>query len=456
MPSNDLLPVTQRALLHRIAAEQSTRRAPSLAAAVVRDSEVVWFGARGRVDGAAPTADTQYRIGSITKTFVAAHVMRLRDEGRISLSDPLERHVPGSPFGDRTIVDLLAHTSGLDAEPPAPWWERTPGTSWDELAAAVGPEARERREGWHFHYSNLGYAALGELIARLCGRSWLDALRADILEPLGMARTTAMPEKPHAGGWAVHPWADVLLPEPAHDHGALAPAGQLWSTATDLSRWTAFLGGDTGGVLHPDTLAEMCAPSTTHAADWQAGYGLGVQLRHDRGRVLVGHTGSMPGFLAFVWVDPKDRTGITVFANTTTGVTGELGLDLLRILDEHEPRLAEEWAPMPDFDPELLALAGPWYWGPSAYALKLLPDRWLDLAPIGRTGRTSRFSPEPDGTWMGRDGYYAGEPLHVVRRPDGEVSHLDLGTFIFTRTPYEDSGVVPGDIDPDGWRAGSQ
>jgi CubicO group peptidase (beta-lactamase class C family) len=450
----ELLPVTARALLHRVATEQAGSRVPSLVGAVIRDGELVWFGGRGRVDGAAPTTDTQYRIGSITKTFVAVLVMRLRDEGKLDLTDPLERHVPGSPIGDRTVAELLAHTSGLPAESPGEWWERTPGLAWQDLAAAVDPESRKRRPGWNFHYSNLGFGALGELVARARGMSWLDALRGEILQPLGLTRTTPMPEKPHAQGYAVHPWADVLLPEPAHDHVAMAPAGQLWSTVTDLGRWSAFLGGDTDDVLSEDTLDEMRTPSTANGADPQSGYGLGVQLRHDRGRILAGHGGSMPGFLASSWADPTERTAIAVMANTTAGLSGDVGLDLLRIVAEHEPRIPDEWEPAAGVDPALLELAGPWYWGPSPYVLRLLPDGWLDLAPLGRGSRASRFRPEADGTWMGLDSYYDGEPLRVVRRQDGTVSHLDLGTFIFTRTPYDASAAIPGDVHPDGWRPG--
>ncbi len=420
---------------------------------MVRDGQLVWSGGRGTVDGAAPGADTQYRIGSITKTFVAVLVMRLRDEGKLELADPIGRHLPGTGFGERTVAQLLAHTSGLTAESPGDWWERTPGVSWTELVAAVGPEPRPRREGWHFHYSNLGFATLGELVGRLRGMSWLDALREEILDPLGMTRTTAMPEKPHADGWAVHPWADVLLPEPAHDAVAMAPAGQLWSTVTDLSRWASFVAGDTAGLLDPETLAEMRAPSTMHdGGEWQGSFGLGIQLRRDRGRVLAGHGGSMPGFLAFLWASPEEATGVVAFANTTAGLTADLPTDLLEILDRHEPHIPAEWTPLTSVDPALLDLAGPWYWGPTPYALRVRADRWLDLGPLGPTGRASRFRPEDDGTWTGLDGYFVGEKLRLVRRGDGTVSHFDLGTFIFTRAPYEASGVIPGDVDPDGWR----
>ncbi|MFD8169779.1 serine hydrolase, partial [Streptomyces cellulosae] len=98
-PQEELLPGTRRALLHRIAVAQTEGRAPSLVAAVVRDGRTVWSGARSSVEGEVPDGDVQYRIGSITKTFTAVLVMRLRDEGLLDLADPLERHLPGTGVG---------------------------------------------------------------------------------------------------------------------------------------------------------------------------------------------------------------------------------------------------------------------------------------------------------------------------------------------------------------------
>src|SRR5687767_1873640 len=96
-------------------------------AGIVRDGAMVWSAGRGSVDGSLPTVDTQYRIGSITKPFTAVLVMRLRDEGVLDLGDRVDKHIPGTAVGDRTIRELLAHSGGLAAEPPGPWWERSPG-----------------------------------------------------------------------------------------------------------------------------------------------------------------------------------------------------------------------------------------------------------------------------------------------------------------------------------------
>ncbi|HET6499244.1 MAG TPA: serine hydrolase domain-containing protein [Amycolatopsis sp.] len=447
-----MLPSTETALLRRLATEQSANRVPSLVAAVVRDGELVWSGARGRIDGETPDNDTQYRLGSITKTLVAALVLRLRDEGRLDLNDPLDKHVPGTSFGSTTLAQLLSHTGGLTSESPGSWWERTPGNDWPALETSLTPEMIKNRPGSRFHYSNVGYGVLGELVARHRGVSWFAALRQEILTPLGMTRTTPHPEGRHALGWAVHPFADVLLPEPTPDAGAMAPAGQLWSTVDDLARWTAFVGGHTADVLRPDTVAEMRAVATVEDGDaWTSGYGLGIQLLRHRGRRLAGHGGSMPGFLACTLTDETTGTGALALANTTSGVAiMSLAIDLIAIADEQEPKLPAEWEPE-EVDAGLLELTGLWHWGPTPYHLRLIPGGMLDLVPVA-TGRASRFRAAGRDEWLGLDGYYAGETLRVGRATDGTPTHLDLATFIFTRTPYDPAAPIPGGVDETGWR----
>ncbi|NGN69949.1 beta-lactamase family protein [Streptomyces sp. A7024] len=456
-----LLPATRRALLHRIATAQTEGRTPSLVAAVVRDGALVWDGGRTCVDGHAPDTDTQYRIGSITKTLIAVQVLRLRDEGLVDLADPLEKHLPGTQHGSATLAQLLSHTSGLAAEPRGPWWERTDGALRPELGALYEDRPTVHPPGRRFHYSNTGYAYLGALVAQLRGAPYEEVLRREVLEPLGMARTTPGPEAPHAGGWAVHPWADVMQPEPLTETGVMAPAGQYWSTTADLARWAAFLAAGDDRVLSAATLAEMREPAAApQERDWDSSFGLGIQLIRDpardegRGRLLAGHFGSMPGFLAGVLIDVAEGLGAVALTNVTSGpAIGSLTADLIRIVAEHEPKIPDPWRPMPAAeaaDADLLALTGPWYWGANPFALRLHADRALDLTPLGGRGRASRFRPEPDGTWTGLDGYYTGETLRPVRTEDGRVTHLDLATFVLTRQPYDPEAPVPGGTE--GWQ----
>ena len=118
--------------------------------------------------------------------------MRLRDEGRLHLDDPLERHLPGTPLGDRTVGQLLSHLAGASAESPGGWWERTPGGSLDDLG--LGPDDVVLGAARRFHYSNLGFGLLGELVARHARhRPGTTPSPREVLAPLGMTRTTPRP-----------------------------------------------------------------------------------------------------------------------------------------------------------------------------------------------------------------------------------------------------------------------
>ena len=232
---------------------------------MVRDGGQAWFGARSMLDGHEPDGDTQYRIGSLTKTFIAVLVMRLRDEGRLDLADPLGKHLDAGRAASATIAQLLSHTAGLASETPGPWWERSPGDLRPGLADILGPH-RIRPAGC----STTPTPATGcsaRWSASCAGTAGSEALRQEILDPLGMARTTLSPEPPHARGFAVHPWADVMQLEPADATGLMAPAGELWSTAEDLCRFAAFLLDGDDRVLPATTLAEMRTPASPPGDD---------------------------------------------------------------------------------------------------------------------------------------------------------------------------------------------
>lgn len=447
-----LLPMTQRRLDRRAATLQAEGRIPSLVTGLVRDCGLVWSAARGTLPAGVDPLALQYRIGSITKTFVAVAVLQLRDAGKVRLTDPIETYVPGTLFADRTVAHLLTHTGGIAAELPGSWWERAPGVDREDLHTALAQGTVLDRPGRHVHYSNIAFAVLGELVSRVSGRAWDEVIDQQVLAPLQMQRTTALPQSPFAAGYAVHPYADVLLPEKVQDTGAMAPAGQLWSTVADLGRWAAFLAGDTGGVLDSDTLAEMCEPAAVaDDVEFSSGRGLGVQLYRENGRRLVGHGGSMPGFQAGVRVHRESATGIVVVMNCTTpGKVADLE-DPFDVLEECEPRLPEPWVAQPSVPASLLELTGSWFWGTSEGTVRVLEQGWLKLEHVSGMTTTSRFRPAGTDTWTGLDGYFRGETLRVVRAGDGTAEHLDIGTFVFTRRPYQPGEIIPGGMDDGGW-----
>src|SRR5215475_9886759 len=449
---------TRRLLDVRLAREQADQRLPSVTAGVARDGELLWTGGRGVADGQTPDANTQYRAGSITKTVVATAVLMLRDAGRLTLSDPIASYLNGEvagAVGSMTIGGLLSHAAGLRAETAGPWWERTPGTSLGELAtSSLGADAARFRPGRRHHYSNVGYALLGALLTAQHGLPWYEVIARDLLGPLGMNRTTTRPQRPHATGYAVHPYADALLTEPEHDAGAMAPAGQLWTTVGDLAAFARFLSGGGPALLAEATLAEMREPIVINdipEQSWAAGYGMGLQLWNTDGQRYYGHTGSMPGFIAIMQITdgPGSDTAI-VMCNSTAGFNTALAEDLLGILSDGEPYCPAEWMPA-KIDQRLLDMLGSWFWGPAPFTLRLDGDV-LELSMDGG-GRAMRFAPDGEGKWTGVDGYQAGEPLVPVTGPDGSVVALDIGSFIYTRTPYDPAAPVPGSIDPARWQA---
>jgi len=249
---------------------------------------VVWAAAVGTAsyeDERDATPETQYRIGSITKTFTATAVMQLRDAGLLDLDDRLDEHVGGVRVGSPTIRRLLAHLSGFQREPGEMWVSGEAPTIEELLAAMdtyelVLPAARAH------HYSNLAYALLGELVARRSGKPYAQYVDDRILQPLGLARTTWVPQEPYAQGYLVDEYAGTVHREPHTDLRGAAAMGQLWSTVGDLCTWASFLARGRGGVLDASTVEEMWFPQVLVNPDrWERGWGLGLELLNRDGRI---------------------------------------------------------------------------------------------------------------------------------------------------------------------------
>ncbi len=442
LPVDPVAPVTARRLLSRVARAQVEGRLPSIAAGVIRDGSLVWSAGYGAVPG--DHLDTQYKIGSITKTMTAVLVLQLVDEGRLALDDSVGSVLGEVGYADRTIRALLAHNAGLQAEPNGPWWERSEGGSFADLAAANDGSGAVLPVGEQFHYTNLAYGLLGEVVARLRGGTWWENVQSRILAPLGMSRTSYLAQAPHAQGTSIHPWTGEAIDEPHPDTGAMAPAGQLWSTVTDLTRYAQFLLDGHDEVLPKAALEAAYIPqSGALASGLTSGHGLGFQLFAGGSGTLVGHTGSMPGFIATCFVDRQRRTGVVAFANAMSGMpASSLAADLLAELEASEPTVPAPWTPSADVPDEAREIVGTWYWGPTPHLLT-----WESGELVVRKSGAVTYRYRLDaGRWIGTAGYQLGEELTVVRTPDGAVHYLDLATFLFTRTPYDPSAPIPGGV----------
>jgi CubicO group peptidase (beta-lactamase class C family) len=429
-----LLPETARRVDEIAARAQAEGRVPSLALAIVRDRAVLHFAAAG--EQPRPDPKTQYRLGSITKTLTATMVMQLRDEGFFALDDLLYRHLPGTPVGGITLRQLLGHVSGLQREPDGPWWERSAGGDVDRLLAELAFDKLAGPPFKTFHYSNLGYGLLGAVLQKVTGESWGDLVGKRVLDPLGMKRTTYAPVEPYARGYVVHSLDGTLHEEPRHDAGAMAPAGQLWSTATDMAKWAAFLADPAPAVLSRETVDEMCAPvAISDLESWTGGHGLGPQLYRVGERVYVGHGGSMPGYVSHFSVHRRSRTGVIAFANAY-GLTGttirKVGLEALTAVLDASPPPVRPWRPSPSFPAEL---GGRWWWMGREYDVRT-EGAELVVSGVSLPFEPWRFTPEGPDRWRGRTGENTGEILAVERAADGTVTGLNIATFVFSRDPF--------------------
>jgi len=438
--SEPVADITARRLRWLIARAQTEGQVPSLVAGVVRDGELAWAGGVGAVPG--EVHDTQYKIGSITKTFTAVLVLQLVDDGHLSLDAPASDVLGEVGYADRTVRQLLAHSGGLQAEPGGCWWERTEGGSFDELAAANDGSLAAFGVDQRFHYSNLAYGLLGEIVARLREQTWWEAVSQRILDPLEMKRTSYQASGVHAEGWSVHPYAQTLIAEPLPDTAAMAPAGQMWSTVADLAPYCRFLLEGHADVLSKETLALAFTPqSGDEHSGLSYAHGLGFQIFRGGSGTLVGHSGSMPGFHAICLVDRSRQTGVVGLVNATSGIpVATFASSLLDELEQWEPALPPVWEPNERVPGEFTDVLGVWHWGATPHVLAC---EGADLVARRRGVEAWRFVAS-QGRIVGSRGYHAGEEMHVVRRSDGAVSHLDVGTFILTREPYEAGVPIPG------------
>jgi D-alanyl-D-alanine carboxypeptidase len=296
---------------------------PGMAVLVARGEELLFRGARGMASiehGVPLGADHVFRIGSVTKQFSAAGLLKLIDDGRVAFDDPLSKYLPDYPNGAQiTIAQLLNHTSGIQSYTSIPgYMDREIRRDLDtgELIAVFKDHPVEFAPGEGWNYNNSGYVLVGAVIEQASGVPWDRWLRQSVFEPLGLAATR--------GGASYE-----LVPRQASGYSSVADgqivgarplsmtqphaAGALLSTVDDLWRWNRALHG--GQLLPATSYQRMIRPEGQAAADGRR-YGYGIQLATLRGRSALVHGGGIHGFVSTLIYLPDGEISVAVLRNS--------------------------------------------------------------------------------------------------------------------------------------------
>jgi D-alanyl-D-alanine carboxypeptidase len=306
---------------------------PGISAAIIFPDGSTWSTALGMADiaAAAPaTISTPFVVGSISKTFVAAAILKLVDQGALSLDDPLSTWLPDYPRAAQiTLRMLLTHTSGVFNLYESPYYTQkvlnkphrtwTPQMVLDKLSGAPYCDP-----GACYHYSNTGFILLGMVIEKETGQALGSFWRDDFLTPLGMTDTFFQGDGPppatSARGYRKTRTGNVGIDDgstyrPTQSEGTVIwAAGGIVASARDIATWgRALYGGD---VLSQTSLASM-TEFTFHPEKQGGYYGMGTRMRQFQGYNLEGHTGTLRAFNAAMWYLPQVDLTIVVETNRT-------------------------------------------------------------------------------------------------------------------------------------------
>lgn len=298
-----------------VKAEMARQKIPGLSLVVLKDGKTIKVAGYGVTDlkaGTPAAPETVYKIGSVSKQFIATGIMLLAQDGKLRVDDPVSKYLDGTPetWSGITIRHFLTHTSGVVREGPA-FAPFKPQPDIDVIRSAY-PLALQFTPGTTWRYCNVGYYALAEIIHRVSGKPWTDYLHEKVFAPAGMRATwptnttQALPNR--ALGYT-----DDDNPREAPDWPVLRPSGAFLSTVLDLAKWDVLL--DTDKVLTAATRKQMWTPVTLNDGSKHP-YGFGWGLEPLNGHPRIRHGGSLPGFISEYARFPDDRLTVVVLMNT--------------------------------------------------------------------------------------------------------------------------------------------
>lgn len=312
-------------------------RAPSAAFAVIRGKDTLAYGAHGLGDVAAsraPTATTIYEIGSITKQFTSAAIMKLVEQGRVGLNDDLSKFVPQFPLQGKkvSIRQLLNHTSGIHSYTASSAWQKTWSQTLtpDAIVKFVAADTFDFAPGTAYRYNNTGYVLLGMVIEKVTGQKYANYVDAQFVKPLGLTQTSYCQSKPtgpqFALGYSKGPTGTVRAEYLDLSHPF--SAGALCSTVGDLVKWQRALDG--GKVVSPASYALMSTADTLNNGQ-KINYGFGLVPGVFNGHKIVAHTGGINGFATAAVYAPDDSLSVVVYTNYDSESPQALVMNLLRV-----------------------------------------------------------------------------------------------------------------------------
>jgi len=302
----------------------------SLSVAIIKNDKVVWLGAFGYAnndDKRLADTTTIYRLGSITKSFTATLLMKLVEDGKIKLDDPVEPYVPeirkldgyksNGPF---TFRELASHTAGLVREPDVRNADVGPVDKWQQkLIDCIPYTSFNSKPAQQFLYSNMGYAILGLALERVTGVPYMKMIRDSILTPLHMDDTFFELAANKSGRLAIgmdneKGSVNTALPmSELKGRGYRVPNGGLFSTPKDLAKFVMSL-MNISPVLSKSSIAEMQqVPKGGH------NYGLGLMLNNKAGQNIIGHDGSVPGYTTEYAIDQDSGYAVIFMRNYNVG-----------------------------------------------------------------------------------------------------------------------------------------